>query len=199
MALSTYAELQTSIASWLHRPDLTSVIPDFITIAERWIIRRVVASELETALSTVIASGVAPLPSDFVSLRNARLSTTPSTPLTIRPAEWIYSNYPNRSGGAVPQYIAVEGSNFIFGPYPSAYTVVGTYYKDPGPLSVAVNSLFTNNPDLYLYAALCAAEPYLKNDPRLVTWMTQRDAILEDVNQDSESSRWGDGMSVMNA
>ncbi len=34
MALSTYAELKTSIGDWLNRADLTAVIPDFISLAE---------------------------------------------------------------------------------------------------------------------------------------------------------------------
>ena len=34
MAISTYAELKTSIANWLDRSDLTDVIPDFIALAE---------------------------------------------------------------------------------------------------------------------------------------------------------------------
>ena len=34
MAISTYAELKTSIASLLDRSDLTDVIPDFIALAE---------------------------------------------------------------------------------------------------------------------------------------------------------------------
>ena len=33
MAISTYAELKTSIASWLDRSDLTDVIPDFISFS----------------------------------------------------------------------------------------------------------------------------------------------------------------------
>ena len=34
MALSTYDELKASIADFLNRDDLTSVIPDFIKLAE---------------------------------------------------------------------------------------------------------------------------------------------------------------------
>ena len=34
MSLSTYSDLQTSIANYLARSDLTSQIPDFITFAE---------------------------------------------------------------------------------------------------------------------------------------------------------------------
>ena len=41
MAITTYAELKSSIANWLNRDDLTSVIPDFISLAEAQIARDV--------------------------------------------------------------------------------------------------------------------------------------------------------------
>ena len=41
MALTTYAELKTAIGDFLNRDDLTSVAPDFITLAEADINRRV--------------------------------------------------------------------------------------------------------------------------------------------------------------
>ena len=34
MALSTYTDLQASVANWLHRSDLTAVIPDLVGLAE---------------------------------------------------------------------------------------------------------------------------------------------------------------------
>ena len=34
MALTTYTELKTSVGDWLNRTDLTTVIPDFIALAE---------------------------------------------------------------------------------------------------------------------------------------------------------------------
>ena len=41
MALTTFAELKASIADWLNRSDLTTVIPDFITLAEHQMEREV--------------------------------------------------------------------------------------------------------------------------------------------------------------
>ena len=35
MAITTYTELQTSVANWLNRDDLTDKIPDFITYLYR--------------------------------------------------------------------------------------------------------------------------------------------------------------------
>ena len=35
MGLSTYTEVKTSIANYLNRDDLTSIIPDFISLAEK--------------------------------------------------------------------------------------------------------------------------------------------------------------------
>ena len=40
MALTSYSELKSSLADWLNRDDLTSVIPDFISLAEAQIERR---------------------------------------------------------------------------------------------------------------------------------------------------------------
>ena len=34
MAITNYTELKSSLADWLNRSDLTTVIPDFITLAE---------------------------------------------------------------------------------------------------------------------------------------------------------------------
>ena len=34
MAITTYSELQSAVADWLNRDDLTSVIPNFIELAE---------------------------------------------------------------------------------------------------------------------------------------------------------------------
>jgi len=34
MSIATYSELQTAVADWMHRTDLTAKIPDFITLAE---------------------------------------------------------------------------------------------------------------------------------------------------------------------
>lgn len=190
MALNTYADLQSAVSNWLKRSDLTNYVGDLITLGETWIYRHARAREMETALSVTISSGVAALPADFIALKNARIEAS-SRNLSIRPAEWIYDQFPNRSASGVPSYVAVEGSNLIFGPYSDgAYTISGTYYANLGAVSASAHALFTANPDLYLFAALGEAELFVKNDPRSAVWMAKRDQILADVNGQAQESRF---------
>lgn len=168
MALGTYADLLASIADWLKRDELTNAIPDFVTLAESEIYRRLRVREMETALSATIASGTIPVPSDYTDLMHVYLNTDPICTLERKPVSWLLSEYPTRSADARPAFIAREASTFIFGPFPdSDYAVKGIYYKRLAALSSSLNSIFTNNPGVYLFGSLLQAEPYSRNDPGL--------------------------------
>lgn len=183
MAITTYAELQTAVGNWLHRADLTSYIPDLITLGETRIMREVKSRDMETAFSDTIASQVIALPTSYIELKFAYVFVSKNIRLQRRTAQWIYETYPVRTGEGTPNFIAREGSNFIFGPSPaSTYTVTGVYYKDIGPLSSSAHALFTNNPDLYLFAALAETEPFLKNDKRVALWEAKYNKIKDDIN-----------------
>lgn len=197
MAISTLAQLETAVANWLHRSDLTSYVDDLILMGEKWIFRNVRAREMEdSTLSVATSSGVAAVPSGFVGLKHARLSGSPSVPLVIRPVTWIYSQYPNRSAGGQPRFVGVDGSNFVFGPSAGSYTLNGTYYKRLTSIISSTNDLFTTNPDLYLFSALAEAEAFVKNDKRIGIWIAKRDAIKDDINAEAQGSRFGDAMAV---
>jgi hypothetical protein len=51
MAITTFAELKTAIASWLDRSDLTSTIPDFITLFESVANRRLRVRQMEKTIT----------------------------------------------------------------------------------------------------------------------------------------------------
>ena len=185
MALGTYAQLKTAITYWLDisSTDLTNQIDDLVTLGEKRIFRESKTKDQETALSVAIASGVAAVPNDYVALKFVYINSDPTAFLERRSAEWIYAAFPQRGASGKPQFIAREGSNFIFGPYPdSNYTIKGVYYKTAGTLSSSVYDLFTNNPDLYLFACLAESEPIIGRDKRIVIWEAKYQKILADVN-----------------
>lgn len=199
MSIATHAELITAVgANWKHRADLSSIAPDLIMLGEKWIMRKVRATEMETALSvTINGSGVATAPTGFLGLKYAYIDGSPTKPLTVKSAQQILTSYPIRSSQQRPSQIGYDAGNFIFGPFPdSTYSVKGTYYKRQGPLSSAAYDLFTNNPDLYLFAALAEAEAFVVNDKRIGLWIAKRDQIAEDISTEAKGISYSGGMQI---
>lgn len=196
MSITTYSELKTSVASWLSRADLTTYIPDFITLGEKRIYRDLRVRAMEASLSSTIASGVIAVPTGYVAMKYAYIIASPIGKLTRKDPEWIYQHYPTRSSDGQPKFFAREADNFIFGPYPdSTYTVNGIYYKRLDALSGSneTNWFITNAPDLLLWAALCEAAPFLKADTRIAIWenkyaMVKNAVQLEDDQEEISGS-----------
>jgi hypothetical protein len=86
-----------------------------------------------------------------------------------------------QGSNAKPSVFTIEGTNLVFGPSPDAsYTAKLQYYRNLPALSSSAHGVFTSNPDIYLYGALTAAEPFLKNDKRVPLWKSLFDeAMLE--------------------
>lgn len=194
MAITTYTELQTAVANWLARSDLTSRIPEFITLAQARINRQVRAKAMETKSTTFsIANEYESVPSDFLQVKHFYI--TSSTPRkTLEPLDAIRIT-DNLTTSGQPKYFSVEGTQFRFGPTPDAtYTATLIYYAKPATFvttSQETNSLFPANADLYLYAALLEAESFIQNDPRLMVWKQAYDEALANLN--SQSGNWRHG------
>lgn len=194
MSISTLAELKTSITNWSKRSDLSAYHDDLILVAEKWIFRHARVRSMETALSGTISSGVLAVPSDYLALKHARITGSEDRRLTMKAADWIYTQYPTRSSDAKPYFIAVDGSSFIFGPYPdSDYPVAGRYYAQPTSILSGVTTFFTDNADLYLWASLTELEPFLKNDKRIDVWRAKRDMVLGDANNQDKAGLYSGG------
>lgn len=199
MALITdYASLQTAIGDWLDRADLTTWLPNFIQNGESRIYRELRVRQMETALSATISAGVIAVPSGYVEMKHMRLDGSPSRPLERVTLENLYAQYPTRSADSEPFVYARNAGNFEFGPYPdSGYSVLGTYYAKLAALSASntTNWLITDASDLILYAALCSAEPFLKNDARLATWEGMYGLVKKQVqDQDTREANSGSAL-----
>jgi hypothetical protein len=100
MALSTYSDLQTTIANYLSRDDLTSAIPDFIQLAEIRLRRDLRLRQMLTQTSTTATSGGATisLPSDFLQARDVYVDSDPDFPVTFAtPSIFIRNGRTNES------------------------------------------------------------------------------------------------------
>lgn len=201
MALATYNDLLTQAANWLHRSDLTSNIPDFVTLAESKINKALRVRQMETTTASTIASGVIAVPSNYIGLKDAYISSTsPYGPLTRKTAEFIYDKYPYRVADKQPVYIGREGNNFIFGPYPdSNYTVTLVYYNRLAALSGTTNTVYTSYPGLWLFGTLAESAPFIKDDKRVQIWQLKFKELLEAVQDESDDEYYSGDVPVINA
>lgn len=202
MAIATYADLQTSIANWLKRSDLTAIIPDFITLAEARIARdlRLRKQVVTTTLSTVAGTQGVSLPSDFLQAESLSLSnTSPPGALSVVTPEILDRKFPAAYVTGQPQVYTVVGDQLLFGPTPDAvYAVSLTYYQRWAALSVSsTNWLLTNHPNVYLFAALAEASGYLFNDERIPIWEAKYQADARSLQEvDDTALRSGSAMRV---
>lgn len=185
--ISSYSTLLTEVASWLARSDLTAAIPgfvqnfeeDFLMDPDNW------APWMENALSVTISNNVATVPTSpqFLGLKIAYIGS--GQPLRRVTIEQLYSRYPRGvASSGTPTMIARNGANFEFGPVSASGTLAGTYYGKPTVLrsfasDAAAHFLIVNAPQLCLYGSLLQAEPFLKNDERVMLWKAAYDLQVD--------------------
>jgi hypothetical protein len=182
MALTNYSDLQTTIASYLARSDLTAMIPDFIRLAETRLRRELRIRQMLKVVTTTAVAGdsTVELPSDFLQMRDMHLGTNPAATLEYLSPSALFRNSRTTQSGLPRQY-TVLAQEFQLSPVPdSDYTVNLLYYAAPVFMSSSVpsNAFMAICPDLLLYGALGEAETYIMNDPRLQTWATLYDRGL---------------------
>jgi hypothetical protein len=198
MPIATYTDLQSSVADWLNRSDLSAVIPTFIQLAEAKFNRELRTRDMLTRSEAISQNEFVAMPTDFLeafSLELNYVDTPPQQPLTyVGPAEakvlkanHIAPDSYSGGAGAVRYFTIIDGA-FELLPAPiSNVDLLLTYYaKVPALASNASNWLLTKSPDLYLYSALLEAAPYLKNDDRIAVWAGARQKVIDDMRIESE-------------
>jgi len=194
MSISTYSELKTAVANWIHRDDLTSLIPDFITLTEARIardlrLRRQVTSSTLTA--TAGTRGIT-LPTGWLEFENVTLATNPERQLTYVNIEHLDSKYPQTSYTGVPAVFSIEANQILLGPTPDDdYTVNILYYAKFDAFSAAsdTNWLLTNHPNIYLFGALAEAGTYAQ-DERAQLWEARYQKESQELQTSDDKSQF---------
>ena len=208
MAIGTYAELQTAVANWLDRDDLTLRIPEFIALAEakmNRVLRISLMENISTAISTVADKKDYDLPTGFTGMKEFHLTTDPLIPLSYITPEMMTRMWAGSAKGK-PQAFTLFSDAGVrkikLGPTPdSVYTTSMLYLKKIDSLSVAnpTETMLTENPDIYLYGALLEAEPFLMNDARVQLWGTMLQQVAKDLqDRDIFDRHSGSELRVMN-
>lgn len=203
MAIATYADLQASIASWLHRSDLTTIIPDFITLAEARMNGDLNARSMQvrTTLTCVpgptVAARYVALPTDMVEMKRLVLMTDPAQVLEYRDPDGIIDDNIFLLSSGRPSQFTIVGGNIELSPAPdSAYSLELVYLQRLPALSTVntTNWALTQNPNVYLFGALVASVLFTQDEARLPMWEAKYKQAVDTINNIDWYS--GSGMTV---
>jgi hypothetical protein len=167
MALTTYAELKTAVASWLNRSDLTASIPDFIRLAEADIRRDVRVQAMESVATGTLTGETLAHPTGFIEARR----------LTV--AGYVYEyRMPADYSEAVrvtadDKIYTIVGSNFYIlnGASGDAYTLTYAAAFTGFSADADTNWLLLNAPDTYLFGALRYAAIFMADDGAMTRYL----------------------------
>ena len=165
MALSTYTELKSTIANWLNRSDLTSVIAeDFIVLAEADFNSKLRIRQMHSQTTITIDAETESTPTGFLQVRDFYiLSNNDKYALNyLSPAQMDSIKGTSMSG--LPVAYTILGSTFRFSPRPAdSYSGILNFYKKFDALSATntSNYILTDHPAIYLYGSLFHASNFL--------------------------------------
>ena len=204
MAISTKAELHAATANWLNRSDLTSRIPEFISLAEAGFNRNLRAREMLVRSTASTSGQYVSLPTDFLEMLNIELtSTSPPKRLIYITSDRTddYREQKNNTTGT-PDYYTIEGTSIQLLPTPSAaVTIQLNYYQDIPALSgladSANNWLLLAHPDVYLYGTLMQASPYIMDPQSAQQWDSLLARSIQELQMSDEKSRYSGGTLIM--
>jgi len=195
MALTTYDELKASIADFLNRDDLTSVIPDFISLAEADMNRGLRHWRQEKRSTAEIDTQYSAMPADFLEVISFHISSGDYRSLElVSKAQMQDRRYKSGDTSGKPAFYAITAGEIEVYPTPDGtYNAELYYYSRITALSDSDTSNWVLEyfPDAYLYGALVHSSPYLKEDERTQVWASLYANAISAINAESEKSKFG--------
>jgi hypothetical protein len=203
VTISTRATLITAINAW-GTFDQSDQVPDFVDWAHQEIARRLRSNLMLTRANVTITGGseFAAQPADFAAIKTFRLDNTDRTNLTVTSPEIVEDMCFDSASQTHPEFVAVEGANFHFGPVFTA-TVTGKllYYAIPATLTddAETNAVLTKYPFTYLYAALEALYRFMEDDTQADRYGALFGALITDINAMEARDAMSGPLQVRNA
>jgi len=189
MTITTYATLQSEIASWLNRDDLSSIIPTFIQFVESDVNSRLRHQKMVVRAQATSNQEYVQLPGDWLEAINIHIidGAQPLSYVTLNEADRINK----QQIVTQPSFYSIMDDALEIIPAPgSNIDIEMTYYGKIPSLSNqnTSNWLLVKAPDLYLYGSLVHAAPYLLDDQRVGLFANMYNSRLEALALESDKA-----------
>lgn len=187
--ITNYTTLQSTIADYLNRGDLTAQIPTFIQLAEADFNTRLRTREMIIRAEATSDKEFVQLPSDWVEAINLQIvgGKSPLRFVTLDEADRMVAS---EQFTQVVAYSLMNGAIELVPAPGNNVDIEMVYYGKITPLSsqVSTNWLLTKAPDVYLYGSLMHAQPFLMDDQRMPVFAALYNARIDALNEESMKS-----------
>ncbi len=188
--ITNYTTLQSAIADYLNRQDLTSQIPMFIQFCEADLNTRLRCREMIVRANATSSAEYVSLPTDWLEAINLQIAdgASPLRFITLDEADVV-----NKRGvyNSVSFYTLMDGAIELVPAPGDDVEIEMVYYQKIPALSAGAptNWLLEKAPDVYLYGALVHAAPFLMDDQRLATFGSFYTGRVGALNEASDKAQ----------
>ena len=187
--ITNYATLQSAIADYLNRADLTAQIQTFIQFCEADLNTRLRSREMIVNATATSDGQFVALPPDWLEAINMMIvgGQSPLRYITPDEADTIIKAQTYTS---TRFYSMTTGVIELVPPAVDDITIDMVYYGKIPALSDAntTNWLLTKAPDVYLYGALTHAAPFLMDDQRMPVFSQIYLARVQSLQDESQKA-----------
>lgn len=182
MPFTSNTDLKAAIADQLARGDLTSQIPDFITLFECEANRELFRNRLnETSTNLTPTTGSVALPTDYMGWRRVTWTGSPRGELEYVHPSMLQGYYPTTPAG-VPRMFTIEGSTLKI--RPTDGTVIEfDYFAKPAALATSLGWLMASHSDCYFFGSLEQAYLYVKDYEQAAPWKALKDEVYSSIKK----------------
>jgi hypothetical protein len=170
-AITSFATLQTALADWSNRTDLTSYLPDFIAQAEARLFDLLLLKDMESEESLTLTQGnnYVTLPSGYVSPIALWLIVDTER---VALQHVLPQQLPYDTSESQPRYYAIDGVNLRFDcPAQEAYSAKFRMYKTSNlSVSNTSNYLLLRRPDIYLSGSMAELARFTRDQELFQMW-----------------------------
>jgi hypothetical protein len=189
MTITSYATLQSEIASWLNRDDLSSIIPTFIQFVESDVNSRLRHQKMVVRAQATSNQEYVQLPGDWLEAINIHIvdGAQPLRFVTLDEADRINK----QQIVTQPSFYSIMDDALEIVPAPGSNIDIEMIYYGKIPALSNQNTsnwLLVKAPDLYLYGSLVHAAPYLLDDQRVGLFANMYNSRLEALALESDKA-----------
>ena len=196
MQFASYQAFRTAVEKLIEGDDIgdtfnVSTLDLIIGLAEQRVYRDLRSSAMIAPLSQAITANAADLPADLLELREVYIDG--EAPLEVIPLDRMRRLIESGSSSGVARYCAQDGDTLTFWPEAEG-TVIGSYYKRPTDLASvtwADADTFARHPDVFIFASLVEAMPFLGMEVKAAGWNARYQMALEAAHRDEAVRVYG--------